>query len=272
MVPKNYDAGTGQGNSAGLSKWINTQRRNPSQATLLKQLGFTWPPTADGLRPPRPADEKAWAQKFALLRDFKQKHGHCEVPNRHKDLGTWVSMQRTGRKHMRAEAGAQKGKARLTLQRETALTNLGFTWTIGKTKSDTASPTMMDPAGNITRTLRRVSQCGPEEAATEVQSSQAEAATAKVADAEGTAAKRADKQTLINALELFITHVPNQDWAGHFQKLDGNNKTFLHHVIERSGGLGGDELAAVSKLGTSSIQAMLLTADKVGTRTTCTPV
>ena len=87
-----------------------------------------------------------------------------------------------------------------------------------------------------------------------------------------TAAKQEDKRTLINAVELFITHVPNQAWAGHFQKQDGANKTFLHHVVERSGGLDSDELEAVSKLDTSSIQAMLLTADKVGIRATCTPV
>lgn len=41
-----------------------------------------------------PAKHSGWDEAYALLLEFKKKHGHCRVPKKMKRLGGWVQRQR----------------------------------------------------------------------------------------------------------------------------------------------------------------------------------
>eukprot|EP00980_Cylindrotheca_fusiformis_P007464 scaffold1538_cov109-Cylindrotheca_fusiformis.AAC.6 len=58
-----------------------------------------------------------WESRFQELVDWKNKHGHCEVPQKNGSLGRWVHRQREN-----------KHKNNLSLDRETKLNELGFVW------------------------------------------------------------------------------------------------------------------------------------------------
>ncbi len=96
-----------------LGAWVNTQRSRkkgltPDRLKRLKSVGFVWDPR-----------EVKWEKGFAALRQFKQREGHCRVPQGHKmdglKLGVWVSAQRTRKKG-------------LTPDRLNRLNRLGFSW------------------------------------------------------------------------------------------------------------------------------------------------
>lgn len=86
-----------------LARWVTHQRQkykravdadssspsqplSPEQIALLNDIHFTWYPRND-----------IWWQRFASLRQFKNDHGHCHVPQRYAadpDLGIWCHHQR----------------------------------------------------------------------------------------------------------------------------------------------------------------------------------
>jgi len=86
-VPQNHSG------NRQLSSWITLQRVNYRKETLrhdqvkrLEDLGFVWDPL-----------ELQWEEMFKALKEYKERHGDCNVPARgseNKQLGLWVSKQR----------------------------------------------------------------------------------------------------------------------------------------------------------------------------------
>ena len=99
-----------------LGSWVNNQRSkrgtkrlSPDRIERLDALGFEWGPRV-----------AAWEEKFTELQDFKDRHGHCNVPaayTENPELGIWVSRQRKLRK-----------TNRLSSDRINQLDTLGFQW------------------------------------------------------------------------------------------------------------------------------------------------
>lgn len=115
---------------ATLGNWVMNQRRQgcaypqsgsmtASRYKALDDLGFVWNPRT-------PPKKKSWEEYFEELVAFKEKNGHCVVPQANPTLGRWVDRQR------------QQGKAYpksgpMTAERHRALDDLGFVWS-GHTK------------------------------------------------------------------------------------------------------------------------------------------
>ena len=96
-----------------LGSWVSRQRLkkdtlSAEQIERLNKLGFSW-----DLR------GQDWETHFAVLEKFKQRVGHCRVPNQQRvdgvGLGSWVMRQR-------AE------KNRLSYEQIERLNQLGFSW------------------------------------------------------------------------------------------------------------------------------------------------
>jgi superfamily II DNA or RNA helicase/ferredoxin-thioredoxin reductase catalytic subunit len=97
-----------------LNSWVVTQRKLKKQNKLkpeyierLNKIGFVWNPY-----------EEFWEQMFTMLIKYKDKHGHCKVPNRYSEnpqLGQWVQYQRQAKK-----------KDELSKERIERLNNLEF--------------------------------------------------------------------------------------------------------------------------------------------------
>jgi superfamily II DNA or RNA helicase len=96
-----------------LGSWFGTQRRvkealSAERRQRLDDLGFIWDP-----------NNEAWEEGFRKLQQFKDREGHCRVPQGYKEegyvLGTWVSTQRYIKEKMSAE-------------RRQRLDELGFIW------------------------------------------------------------------------------------------------------------------------------------------------
>ena len=72
----------------------------------------------------------AWMRRYNELRDFKNREGHCNVPqhyNTNRRLGTWVNRQRTHYRYMR------EGKpSSMTSQRVKSLQDIGLKWNLNK--------------------------------------------------------------------------------------------------------------------------------------------
>ncbi len=109
-----------------LAQWCHTikfqnnrkeKKLTKKRITRLTKLGFVLEHVYD-LR---------WDEHFMQLKEYKKKHGHCNVPitNDNNDptytLARWVQRQR-GNFHSKNN--------RLTVEREIALNNIGFCWTI----------------------------------------------------------------------------------------------------------------------------------------------
>jgi hypothetical protein len=88
-----------------LGRWVSTQRKYHKQNKLgldrkrgLDEIGFAW--NAEGARNlGHSSEKKVWHQQYEKLLEYKQKNGHCKVPNMYKDnksLGIWVRTQRVG--------------------------------------------------------------------------------------------------------------------------------------------------------------------------------
>ena len=98
-----------------LGSWVHHQRRKedsmlPDRRQRLDALGFVWDPFA-----------ALWEEGFRSLELFRQREGHCLVPNRYRDpasdfrLGQWVGAQRNKRNS-------------LSPDRRQRLDTLGFVW------------------------------------------------------------------------------------------------------------------------------------------------
>ena len=81
--------------SSKLCNWVKSQRLSKSQGKLsderfrkLDSIGFLWE-----------VHEEKWEEKYALLLNYVEKHGHARVPDDHKTLGRWVANQRTSKKN-----------------------------------------------------------------------------------------------------------------------------------------------------------------------------
>ncbi len=57
----------------------------------LEEAGVTWD-----------AIDAQWGRGFALLEEYREREGHCDVPFKHEErgvkLGVWLSTQRTAQK------------------------------------------------------------------------------------------------------------------------------------------------------------------------------
>ena len=75
-------------------------------------------------------NDDAWMKRYNELRDFKNREGHCNVPQHYKanrSLGTWVNRQRTHYRYMR------EGKpSSMTSQRVKSLQDIGLKWNLNK--------------------------------------------------------------------------------------------------------------------------------------------
>ena len=100
-----------------LGAWVSNQRgdqdaMSPDRRQRLDALGFVWDPHA-----------ASWEEGFRSLEIFRQREGHCRVPQPHRDpasgyrLGGWVSKQREGKETMLPERRAR-------------LEALGFVWNV----------------------------------------------------------------------------------------------------------------------------------------------
>ena len=71
---------------------------------------------------------EAWGRRYQELVDFKESHGHCNVPelwDENPALGRWVALQRVCYRNLQAET-----KPDLTLDRVEALEDIGFEWNV----------------------------------------------------------------------------------------------------------------------------------------------
>jgi predicted helicase len=107
-VPKRHTEG-----GTNLGTWVGSLRTrvetlSADRVLRLNELGFIWDALKD-----------QWEEGFLSLKKFKEREGHCSVPQRHMEggyrLGGWVSKQRTG-----AETLAEDRVLRLN--------ELGFVW------------------------------------------------------------------------------------------------------------------------------------------------
>jgi hypothetical protein len=100
-----------------LGQWIGVQRKtqatmSPERRARLDALGFVW----DALT-------TQWEEGFRCLELFRQREGHCRVPDRYRDLtsgfrlGQWVGVQR-------------KTQATMSPDRRARLNALEFVWDI----------------------------------------------------------------------------------------------------------------------------------------------
>jgi Helicase associated domain len=95
-----------------LGQWVSRQRQVKMNLPVarrdqLNELGFVWDPLGG-----------AWEQAFKRLVAFKNRDGHCRVPDEHVEsgfkLGKWV--------------GKQRAKKRMSPEQRQRLTELGFVW------------------------------------------------------------------------------------------------------------------------------------------------
>jgi Helicase associated domain len=104
---------THEENGYQLGKWASHQRNLRDSMSVerrqqLDELGFVWEPF-----------EMAWEEGFSNLTIYKNREGHCLVPEGYKEngfpLAAWVSRQRSL-------------KDNLSEERRQKLTQLGFSW------------------------------------------------------------------------------------------------------------------------------------------------
>jgi superfamily II DNA or RNA helicase len=111
-----------------LGQWVGVQRTfinlSDERRQRLDALGFVWD-----------VREAAWEEGFSYLKAYKDREGHCCVPNRHVEgsfrLGGWVDTQRQWQR-----------KARMSQERIQRLDELGFVWNVrqGRVRSSPRSP------------------------------------------------------------------------------------------------------------------------------------
>ncbi len=102
-----------------LAGWVNQQRQRrknemmpDEQVQRLDALGFTWQHRERG----------AWEDRYQELIEFKEKHGHCNVPFEYKEvlkLGAFVNAMRS-----------HKTAGTLSQERIELLERIGFEWTV----------------------------------------------------------------------------------------------------------------------------------------------
>jgi hypothetical protein len=105
LVPRHHV----QGNHR-LGQWVTVQRYwkanlASERRKRLEAIGFIWS-----------RRDYLWETKFAALKAFKTRHGHCLVPTKNNPtFGYWVSTQRPK-------------KRRMSKERRKKLERVGFIW------------------------------------------------------------------------------------------------------------------------------------------------
>jgi hypothetical protein len=111
-----------------LGKWVGTQRNR----YRLYQEGKTSPMTASRIKELESLDfewdshSAAWGDRLNELADYREIHGHCNVPNKYSKntkLGIWVGTQRSQYKLY-----VEGKRSYLMLSRIQELESLGFEW------------------------------------------------------------------------------------------------------------------------------------------------
>lgn len=108
-----------------LGEWVKEQRHygrsgrlHPARRARLDAIGFVWSSRW-------PLDR--WEKRFAQLLAYRERFGHCRVPQKWKDdvpLGRWVEVQRQF-----------KRKGRLSPERIQRLDAIGFQWAAPRSPS-----------------------------------------------------------------------------------------------------------------------------------------
>ena len=113
---------------------------SPPPAAAAAEGGRT---SEDNLGSPRPDGipilQHRWETMFQRLLLFKEKHGHCLVPNRYpedRSLGAWVSTQR---RHFKTSVASGDDEdfvsTPLTAERVRRLQEIGFVWATSDQKT-----------------------------------------------------------------------------------------------------------------------------------------
>ena len=108
-----------------LGSWMNNirvRKKNgnlgTAQSRALEDLGAVWDVRAD-----------KWDKMMTLLEQYKERNGHCRVPQKHKEgggnLGTWLSTQRR-----------LKREGTLHPSKKDQLEDVGVVWELNKRKWD----------------------------------------------------------------------------------------------------------------------------------------
>jgi hypothetical protein len=98
-VPKIHKEG-----GSNLGTWMCTQHRRKRNGRLnvdkkerLEEIGVVWSCSL----------EERWEHKFGLLKQFKNREGHCNVPSRYEEdgfnLGEWMNLQRQRKGEINAD-------------------------------------------------------------------------------------------------------------------------------------------------------------------------
>jgi uncharacterized protein YbgA (DUF1722 family) len=129
LVPRRYEE------DDALGKWVSNQRHCHSKNTiqryrkdLLDKIEFVW----------RVANSapSSWNQQYEKLVEFKQKNGHCLVPNKYQEdasFGSWVSWQR-----------GRHANNKILPDRKKLLDEIGFVWKAGTVAARSSSTNVRD--------------------------------------------------------------------------------------------------------------------------------
>merc|ERR1712038_923061 len=126
-----------------LGRWVqflrarhasgDLQKNHPEKVEKLNELGIEWK-SKDDTTPvdatvaksdSKQGRQERFPKKLALLRDFKDEHGNCNVPKNHPELGRWVQFLRS----RYASGGLKKKNPGLVDELDT----LGFEWDVNDT-------------------------------------------------------------------------------------------------------------------------------------------
>lgn len=94
-----------------LGEWLCRQRRDKANGSLDPQLSDRLEKTLGVVLQNR--DKQRWESMFGLLVEFKNREGHCRVPQKHqegsdaKNLGQWLDYQRYRKKKGKLDAAYQ---------------------------------------------------------------------------------------------------------------------------------------------------------------------
>ena len=119
-------------NEIQLGRWVNTQRTNKAELSedylrRLDELGFVWnalivnrtEQSKKSFSTLRNYNHPLWEFNFCVIKKFKDREGHCNVPQNHTEneiqLGQWVKKQRSN-------------KLELSEDHQRRLDELGFVW------------------------------------------------------------------------------------------------------------------------------------------------
>jgi hypothetical protein len=138
LVPQDY------AEDPELGTWVANQRRRSKQgkvrldrAEKLASLGFVWKArelNKKRVQKPGKYDSK-WMEMFHKLREYKEEHGHCNVPYNSEDkaLAMWVSTQRRVQRKKTFMYGEEK---EMRPERKELLASIGFDFNFGYNRKE----------------------------------------------------------------------------------------------------------------------------------------